>query len=68
MPRKYDTSLLEKIRRGQWETVYEGVPVLVKPIPEGGQPGDMDPRLYKSMRMMPLLIHFMPKPKKDATI
>lgn len=68
MPRKYDTCLPEKIRRGQWETVYEGVPVLVKPIPEGGQPGDMDPRLYKSMRMMPLLIHFMPKPKKDDTI
>lgn len=30
--------------------------------------GEMDPRLYKSMRMMPLMLHFMPKPKKNATV
>lgn len=68
MPRKYDISLLAKMQAGQRETVYKGVPVLLKPIPEGGEPGDMDPRLYKSMRMMPLMIKFMPKPKKDATV
>lgn len=68
MPRKYDIALLKKIQAGQRETVYEGVPVLLKPIPEGGQPGDMDPRLYKSMRLMPLISGFLPKPKKDATV
>lgn len=68
MPRRYDVSLLDKIRQGQYETDYEGVPVLVKPIPEGGDDGELDPRLYKSMRFMPLLMHFMPKPKKNATV
>ena len=55
MPRRYDVSLLDKIRQGQYETDYDGVPVLVKPIPEGGDDGEVDPRLYKSMRFMPLL-------------
>ena len=57
MPRRYDPSLLEKMKQGQRVEFYKGLPVLVKPIPEGGQPGDMDPRLYKSMKMMPLLSH-----------
>ena len=26
MPRRYDVSLLDKIRQGQYETDYEGVP------------------------------------------
>lgn len=67
MPRRYDTALLDKMTQGQRIEEYQGVPILVKPIPEGGQPGDMDPRLYKSMKMLPLLRHFMPKPKKNAT-
>lgn len=68
MPRKYDVALLKNMKDGARTELYEGVPILVKPIPEGGQPGDMDPRLYKSMRLMPLLSRFMPKPKKDATV
>lgn len=67
MPRRYDASLQEKIQAGKRTEIYEGIPILVKPIPEGGEPGDMDPRLYKSMRLMPLLSHLMPKPKKNAT-
>lgn len=67
MPRRYDPSLLEKMKQGQQVEFYKGLPVLVKPIPEGGQPGDMDPRLYKSMKMMPLLSHFLPKPKKGLS-
>ena len=68
MPRRYDTALLDKMKQSQRMEEYQGVPILVKPIPEGGQPGDMDPRLYKSMKWMPLLSHFLPKPKKDITI
>ena len=68
MPRRYDTALLDKMKQSQRMEEYQGVPILVKPIPEGGQPGDMDPRLYKSMKWMPLLSHFIPKPKKDITI
>ena len=68
MGRHYDTQLLEKMRSGQRTQTVSGVEVLVKPIPEGGQPGDMDPRLYKSMKWMPLLSHFMPKPRKDASV
>ena len=68
MGRHYDTQLLEKMRSGQRTQTVSGVEVLVKPIPEGGQPGDMDPRLYKSMKWMPLLSHFMPKPRNDASV
>lgn len=67
MPRKYDTKLLDAMKHGQYETEYENVKFLVKPIPEGGPDGAMDPRVYKSMRLMPLLMHFMPKPKKNAS-
>lgn len=67
MKRKYSTNLLDAMKTGERLVTYEDVPVLVKPIPEGGEPGDMDPRLYKSMRMLPLLSHFMPKQKKNAT-
>ena len=68
MPRRYDASLLDRIRQGQYETSHKGVPVLVKPIPEGGDDGEVDPRLYKAMRFMPLLMFLMPKPKKNATV
>lgn len=68
MGRKYDAALLDAIKQGQVETVKEGVPILVKPIPEGGGDGDMDPRLAKSMRLMPLLARFIPKPKANATV
>lgn len=67
MGRKYELDLLDKMNKGKEEVTYKGVKVLVKPIPEGGAEGDMDPRLYKSMKMLPLLKHFMPKPKKNAT-
>lgn len=68
MARRYKLSLLKKIKAGEEIVDYKGVPILVKPIPEGGQSGDMDPRVYKSMRMMPLLSRFLPKPKKNATL
>lgn len=67
MPRRYDTALLEKMNANARCVTHEGVEVLLKPIPEGGAPGDMDPRLYKSMRLMPLMVHFMPKTKPSAT-
>lgn len=68
MARKYEEALLEKIKQGQYEMDYENVHVTVKPIPEGGEDGEVDPRLYKGMRFMPLMMHFLPKTKKDATI
>lgn len=68
MARQFDKALLDKIRQGQYETEYKGVTVLVKPIPEGGADGEVDPRLFKSMRMMTLMLHFLPKAKKNATV
>lgn len=68
MGRRYDAALLDALRQGAQETVKDGVSILVKPIPEGGADGDMDPRLAKSMRFLPLLSRFMPKPKANATV
>ncbi|MBU3145832.1 alpha/beta hydrolase [Clostridium sp. CF012] len=67
MKRKYHEVLLEAIKQNEKEEVVNGIKVLVKPIPEGGEPGDMDPRLYKSMRKVAMLIKFMPKPKKNQS-
>lgn len=67
MGRKYELSLLDKFKQGEEIVEFKEVPILVKPIPEGGEPGDMDPRLYKSMKMLPIMKHFIPKPKKNAT-
>ena len=62
MGRKYELSLLDKFKQGEEIVEFKEVPILVKPIPEGGEPGDMDPRLYKSMKMLPIMKHFIPKP------
>ncbi len=68
MARRYEENLLKALRENARETEFQGVKVLVKPVPEGAEDGDMDPRLYKSMKMLPLMKHFIPKPKKDATV
>ena len=68
MGRRYDTALLDALRRGTQQIEKDGVPIWVKPIPEGGADGDVDPRLAKSMRLMPLLVRFLPKPKANATV
>lgn len=49
MKRRYDESLVAKLQALQKEVEYEGLPIWMKPIPEGGEDGDIDPRLYKSM-------------------
>ena len=67
MSRKYDPSIIVKMNQNSRLHQYEGVDIKVKPIPEGGEDGDMDPRLYQSMKNAPLMSHFMPKPKKNAT-
>lgn len=68
MGRKYSETTLQALKHGEYETIVKEVPVLVKPIPEGGKDGDMDPRLYKSMRLLPVLGKFIMKPKKNAAI
>lgn len=68
MAHRFDLSLLDNIRSSQYETEYKGVKVLVKPIPEGGADGDVDPRLFKTMKNLPLILHFIPKAKKNATL
>lgn len=68
MVSKYDEELVKQIKKNQYETEYKGVNVLVKPIPEGGNDGDVDPRLYKGIRIMPLIVPFISKPKKNASI
>ncbi|MEG1639992.1 MAG: alpha/beta hydrolase [Ruthenibacterium sp.] len=67
MERKYVSACTDAMQKNKKIVDVKGVSVLVKPIPEGGEPGDLDPRVYKSMKMMPLMAKLMPKPKKEAT-
>lgn len=68
MKRNYDAALVKRMQENQYTENVEGVKILVKPIPEGGEDGAMDPRLYKSMKWLPVMTRFMPRPKKDQTI
>ncbi|WP_310605558.1 alpha/beta hydrolase [Anaerosporobacter sp.] len=68
MGRKYDSKTVESLKANAEQIDYKGLPVLLKPIPEGGEDGDMDPRVYKSMKMLPLMSKFMRKPKKEQTV
>lgn len=68
MKRNYDENLVKQMQKNQYTETKDGVKILVKPIPEGGEDGAMDPRLYKSMRFLPILARFMPKPKKNQTV
>ncbi len=67
MNRKYDEALVTTLQNTVQEVEYEGLPVQVKPIPEGGADGDMDPRVYKSMKNMSLLMKLTPKSKKPKS-
>ncbi len=68
MGRKYNMSIIEKLQSDAKWIEYEGLNILLKPIPEGGEDGDMDPRLYKSMKMMPYIMKLMPKQKEPETV
>ncbi len=68
MGRRYTSEVLDALQKNARMVTYEGMDILLKPIPEGGEDGDMDPRVYKSMKRMPLLMKFMPKPKKEQSI
>ena len=68
MKRNYDAALVKRMQENQHTENVEGVKILVKPIPEGGEDGAMDPRLYKSMKWLPVMARFMPKPKKNQTV
>lgn len=68
MKRKYDNALLDAMKNNAKEVDVKGVRVLIKPIPEGGDAGDMDPRVYKSMKTAAFMMKFMPKSKKPKTV
>ncbi len=68
MERKYSNEVLDALRLKTQEVTYDGLEILVKPIPEGGEDGDMDPRVYKSMKGIPLMMKFMPKKKKAESV
>ena len=50
MGRHYSLDLLDAMERNKQEVEYKGVKILVKPIPEGGEDGDMDPRIIASTK------------------
>lgn len=69
MNKKYDEELLERIKSREYVDQYNGIDVLVKPIPEYDEDGMMDPRLYHDNKKMATLMKFMPKSmmKMDAS-
>ncbi len=68
MGRNYDAALLDTLRQGQYAAEKDGVPILVKPIPEGGEDGDMDPRLIQSIRPRPRQARAAPRQEGNTAI
>ncbi len=69
MERKYSQELLDKIKEKQQIIQWEGVDILMKPIPDCDEEGKMDTRLYRDSKKMATIIRFMPKSlmKLDAS-
>lgn len=61
MAKKYDDSLVRKIKEKQTVEQMYGIDVLVKPIPDCNIDGAMDPRLYASSKKMAWIMKLMPK-------
>lgn len=61
MERKYSQDLLNKITEKQYVKQWNGVNILMKPIPDCDEDGMMDTRLYHDNKKMATLMRFMPK-------
>lgn len=61
MNRKYDLSLLDKIKEKEYIENINDVEVLIKPIPDSDIKGAMDPRVYRSMKKVSFLSRLIPK-------
>lgn len=61
MEKNYSEELLQAIEKKQYYKDFEGVNVLMKPIPDCDEEGMMDTRLYKDNKKMAMLMRIMPK-------
>ena len=61
MGRNYKMELVEKIEKIQYVDDIDGLDVLIKPIPDGENEGEMDPRIYPGFRKMGWLSRLLPK-------
>lgn len=62
MGKKYEESLLYALKNRQKMEEYQGVPLLVKNLPDSDEKGAMDPRLYedskKNLKIMAWMLLF----------
>lgn len=68
MKRKYSKKLILALNKEVEISIYNNLHILVKPIPEGGTDGDLDPRIYKSLRYTPFLSKASFKIKPSSSI
>lgn len=61
MKRKFDEKLIAAIKANERITNIDGVDYLIKPIPEGAQDGELDPRFLKMVKGMYFMLKFLPK-------
>lgn len=68
MKRKYSKKLLLQLNKEVEISIYKNLHILVKPIPEGGNDGDLDPRIYQGLRYTPILSKASFRIKPKATL
>ena len=60
MGKKYEESLLYALKNRQKMEEYQGVPLLVKNLPDSDEKGAMDPRLYEDSKKNLKIMAWMP--------
>lgn len=60
MNKKYEEPLLKLLKERETQKDYHGVPLLVKNLPDCGELGAMDPRLYCNMKKQLFMLAWMP--------
>lgn len=68
MNRKYDMSLLAKLKEREVEGSYKGAKIIIKRIPDCDEQGAMDPRLYHDMKKQFAIMKLMPKSMKEKEL
>lgn len=61
MKRKYDKNLVDIIQQNQYIHKFGDLDVLIKPVPDAKNLGEMDPRAYKNFKKMVLMTKILPK-------
>ncbi len=63
--KKYNSQLVKTMQEKEYDSYIDGIPAVIKEIPDDNRLGAMDPRLYKKMKKLVKLLNLMPNKVVD---